>query len=85
MAEVAVFGIFDDYYGEEVMAWVQLHSGEIATEEEIRSFCKNKIAHFKVPRYVWFVDEFPMTVTGKIQKFKMREIALEKMKQSKRV
>ncbi len=84
VAEVAVFGIFDDYYGEEVMAWIQLHSGETATEEEIRSFCHDQIAIFKIPRHVWFVDEFPMTVTGKIQKFRMREIALEKMKQSKR-
>ncbi|MDX1251100.1 MAG: AMP-binding protein [Gammaproteobacteria bacterium] len=79
VAAVAVFGVPDDYYGEEVMAWIQLHAGRDATEEEIRNFCKDNIAHFKIPRYVWFVDEFPMTVTGKVQKFRMREIAVERM------
>ena len=79
VAAVAVFGVPDDYYGEEVMAWVQLHVGESATEEELREFCKGRIAHFKIPRYIWFVDEFPMTVTGKLQKFRMREIAMEKL------
>ena len=63
-----------------VMAWVQLHAGETATEDEIRDYCKGKIAHFKIPQHVWFVDEFPMTVTGKLQKFRMREQALEKLK-----
>ena len=53
--------------------------GESATEEELREFCKGRIAHFKIPRYIWFVDEFPMTVTGKLQKFRMREIAMEKL------
>jgi fatty-acyl-CoA synthase len=80
VAEVAVFGIPDEYYGEEVMAWIELHAGESATEEEIRDFCKGNIAHFKIPKYFWFVEEFPMTVTGKLQKFRMREIAVEKMK-----
>jgi len=61
------------------VAWIQLRAGEVATEDEIRDFCKGKIAHFKVPRYVWFVTEFPMTVTGKLQKFLMREIAADKM------
>jgi fatty-acyl-CoA synthase len=79
VAAVAVFGVPDDYYGEELMAWVQLHAGESATEEELRDFCKGRIAHFKIPRYIWFVDEFPMTVTGKVQKFRMREIAMEKL------
>lgn len=78
VAEVAVFGIPDEFYGEELMAWIQLHSGEIMDEEEIRDFCKDKIAHFKIPKYIWFVDEFPMTVTGKLQKFRMREIAMKK-------
>jgi fatty-acyl-CoA synthase len=81
VAQVAVFGVPDAFYGEEVMAWVQLHGGEEATEEEIRAFCKGQIAHFKIPRYVWFVEEFPMTVTGKLQKFRMREIAMERMAQ----
>ena len=80
VAAVAVFGVPDDYYGEEVMAWVQLHAGESATEQELRDFCKGRIAHFKIPRYIWFVDEFPMTVTGKLQKFRMREIATEKLR-----
>jgi fatty-acyl-CoA synthase len=79
IAQVAVFGIPDEFYGEEVMAWIQLHAGETATEEEIRAFCKDQIAHFKIPKHIWFVEEFPMTVTGKLQKFRMREIALEKI------
>jgi fatty-acyl-CoA synthase len=81
IAEVAVFGVPSDFYGEEVVAWIQLHPGEQATEEEIRAFCKGKIAHFKIPAYIRFVDEFPMTVTGKLQKFRMREIALERLRQ----
>ena len=76
-----MFGLPDEFYGEEIMAWVQLHAGESATEEEIRSFCQSKIAHFKIPKHIWFVEEFPLTVTGKLQKFRMREMALEKMKQ----
>ena len=79
IAQVAVFGIPDKFYGEEVMAWIQLHAGETATEDEIRAFCKEQIAHFKIPKYIWFVEQFPMTVTGKLQKFRMREIALEKL------
>ena len=79
VAQVAVFGIPDEFYGEEIMAWIQLHKGEEATEDEIRNYCKEQIAHFKIPKHVWFVDEFPMTVTGKLQKFRMREIAVEKM------
>ena len=79
IADVAVFGIPDDYFGEEIMAWIELHEGEEATEDEIREFCKGQMAHFKIPKFIWFVDEFPMTVTGKIQKFRMREIAMEKM------
>ena len=79
IAEVAVFGYPDDYYGEVVMAWIKLHAGETATAEEIQGFCHDKIAHYKIPKYVWFVDEFPMTVTGKLQKFRMRELAEGKM------
>jgi fatty-acyl-CoA synthase len=79
VAQVAVFGIPDDYYGEEVMAWVQLRSGEEATEEELRTFCRDRIAHFKIPKHIWFVEAFPMTVTGKLQKFRMRKIALEQL------
>ncbi len=79
VAEVAVFGIPDEYYGEQVVAWVKLHSGELDTEEGIRSFCKGKVAHFKIPMHIQFVEDFPMTVTGKVQKYRMREITLKKM------
>ena len=71
--EVEIIGVPDEKYGEEVCAWIKLHSGETATAEEIREFCRGHIAHFKIPRYVKFVDSFPMTVTGKVQKFAMRE------------
>ncbi|HEV2626220.1 MAG TPA: AMP-binding protein [Xanthobacteraceae bacterium] len=71
--DVQVIGVPDDRYGEEICAWVELRPGVSATEEEIRAFCRDQIAHYKVPRYIKFVDEFPMTVTGKIQKFIMRE------------
>jgi fatty-acyl-CoA synthase len=79
VAEVAVFGIPDEFYGEEVMAWIQLHAGETLSEDEVRDYCKGHIAHFKIPKYIWFVSDFPMTVTGKFQKFRMRELALEKL------
>ncbi len=71
--DVSVFGIPDDKYGEQVVAWVQVKNGEILDEAAVRSFCDGQIAHYKVPYKVEFVDEFPMTVTGKIQKFVMRE------------
>ncbi len=80
IAQVAVFGIPDELYGEEVAAWVQLRAGQSAGEDEIRAFCKGNIAHFKIPKYIWFVDDFPMTVTGKLQKFRMRERALERLR-----
>lgn len=79
ISQVQVIGIPDQKYGEEVMAWIQLKEGEQATVEEIREFCQGKIAHYKVPKYVKFVDAFPMTVTGKIQKFKMREMAIREL------
>jgi fatty-acyl-CoA synthase len=68
-----VVGVPDLRYGEELCAWVRLHDGASATADEIRAFCRGQIAHYKIPRYVKFVDGFPMTVTGKIQKFLMRE------------
>ena len=74
IAEVQVVGIPDERLGELVLAWIRLKTGESATEDEIRRFCENQIAYFKIPQHVRFVDEFPMTVTGKIQKFKIREI-----------
>jgi fatty-acyl-CoA synthase len=73
VADVQVIGVPDERYGEELMAWIKLHPGASATEDGIRDFCKGKIAHFKIPRYVTFVDDFPMTVTGKVQKYLMRE------------
>ena len=79
IAQAAVFGVPDQLYGEEIMAWIQLHSGTQLSEQELRDFCKDQIAHFKIPKYIWFVDEFPMTVTGKLQKFRMREQAVEKL------
>ncbi|MBM3684688.1 MAG: AMP-binding protein [Actinobacteria bacterium] len=75
VADVQVIGVPDVRFGEEVMAWVTLKDGATATEDEIKDFCRGRIAHYKVPRYVKFVDAFPMTVTGKIQKFLMREQA----------
>ena len=71
--DVQVIGVPDEKYGEEIMAWVKLREGQAATVEEIRDYCRGKIAHYKVPRYVRFVDAFPMTVTGKVQKFVMRD------------
>ncbi|MBV8738150.1 MAG: AMP-binding protein [Alphaproteobacteria bacterium] len=71
--DVQVIGVPDPRYGEELCAWVRLHDGKSATAEEIRAFCQGQIAHYKIPRYVKFVYGFPMTVTGKIQKFVMRE------------
>jgi fatty-acyl-CoA synthase len=71
--DVQVIGVPDDRYGEEICAWVKLRPGVTANDEEIKTFCRDQIAHYKVPRYVKFVDAFPMTVTGKIQKFIMRE------------
>ena len=78
MAGVSVFGIPVAFYCEEVMAWIQLHEGMSSDEEEMREFCREQLAHFKIPRYIWFVDNFPMTVTGKLQKYRMRELVLEK-------
>lgn len=77
IADVQVFGVPDEYYGEELCAWVRMKPGTSATEQEIRDFCKGEITHFKIPRYIRFVDEFPMTVTGKMQKFAMRRQMVE--------
>jgi len=77
---VQVFGVPDRHYGEETCAWIQLRAGETATEEDIKNFCRGQIAHQKVPKYIRFVSEFPMTVTGKIQKFIMRERMIEELK-----
>lgn len=71
--EVQVFGVPDRRYGEELCAWIKLRKGMTTSTEELKLFCKDQIAHFKIPRYIKFVESFPMTVTGKIQKFVMRE------------
>jgi fatty-acyl-CoA synthase len=71
--DVQVFGVPDPKYGEEICAWIKLRDGEAMTAEDVRAFCRDQIAHFKVPRHIRFVDVFPMTVTGKIQKYLMRE------------
>ncbi|HKM36378.1 MAG TPA: AMP-binding protein [Thiopseudomonas sp.] len=73
VADVQVVGIPCEKYGEEIVAWVQLHPGDSMSVDELKEFCKGKIAHFKVPRFIKFVNEFPMTISGKVQKFKMRE------------
>ena len=77
--DAQVIGVPDRKMGEEICVWIQLKEGETATEEEIKEWCKGRIAHYKIPRYVKFVTEFPMTVTGKIQKFRMREISIKEL------
>ena len=77
--DVQVIGVPDVKYGEELMAWVKLAPGGSATPEELRDFCRGKIAHYKVPRYVKLVDEFPMTVTGKVRKVEMREHSISEL------
>ncbi|WEZ86377.1 fatty acid CoA ligase family protein [Pseudomonas sp. NyZ480] len=79
VADVQVIGVPCKKYGEEIVAWVRLHPGHMATEDELREWARARIAHFKVPRYFRLVDEFPMTVTGKVQKFRMREISVEEL------
>jgi fatty-acyl-CoA synthase len=79
VADVQVIGIPDERFGEELMAWVVARPGASLTDDGIKEFCRGQIAHYKVPRYIKFVDEFPMTVTGKVQKFKMRETAIEEL------
>jgi fatty-acyl-CoA synthase len=76
IAEAQVIGVPSAKYGEEVMAWVRARTGATVTADELTAFCTGKIATFKIPRYWKVADEFPMTVTGKIQKFRMREVAI---------
>lgn len=77
--EVQVVGVPDKKFGEQVCAWIKCRDGASLSEEEIRAFCKNKITHFKVPHYIRFVDDYPMTVTGKIMKYKMRDAMVEEL------
>ena len=79
IADVQVIGVPSERYGEEVMAWVKLREGSKPTGDELAGWCKGKIASYKIPRHWKFVDAFPMTVTGKVQKFKMREVAVEEL------
>jgi fatty-acyl-CoA synthase len=79
IADVYVIGVPDQKYGEELMAWIKPDNGARLTEDEVKEYCRGKIAHYKIPRYVKFVDDFPMTVSGKIQKFKMRQQAIEEL------
>ena len=82
IGEVHAFGVPDRYYGEELCAWVRLKPGTTATEDDIRAFCRGRITHFKIPRYVRFVDSYPMTVSGKVQKFVMREMMRQELASS---
>src|SRR5262249_57300752 len=71
--DVQVFGVPDPKYGEEICAWIKLHENTTMTAEEVHAFCRDQISHYKVPRHIRFVQDFPMTVTGKMQKYLMRE------------
>jgi fatty-acyl-CoA synthase len=79
ISAVQVTGVPDPRYGEEIVAWVTLKPGDTLAEEALKAFCRGTIAHYKVPRYIRFTDNFPMTVTGKVQKFKMREISMQEL------
>jgi len=71
-------GLPDERLGEVVLAWIRLQPGSVATASEIQAFCRGKIAHFKIPEHISFVDTFPTTITGKVQKFKIREIEIQR-------
>jgi fatty-acyl-CoA synthase len=79
ISDVQVIGVPDTRYGEELCAWVRLKEGQSVSGDELREWCRGKIASFKIPRYWRFVDAFPMTVTGKVQKFKMRETSIAEL------
>jgi fatty-acyl-CoA synthase len=79
VADVYVIGVPSAKYGEEVMAWVKIREGYELSEEQLLRFCKNQIATYKIPRYWKFVDDFPMTVSGKIRKVEMREISAKEL------
>ena len=78
--DAQVIGVPSARYGEEVMAWVRLKAGAAVTGEQLRAFCHGEIATYKIPRYWKFVESFPLTVTGKVQKYKMREISTAELK-----
>jgi len=79
IADAQVFGVPDAKYGEEVCAWVITRAGQSLSEDEVREFCRGQIAHYKVPRYVRVVAEFPLTATGKPQKFEMRKAMIREL------
>jgi fatty-acyl-CoA synthase len=79
VSDVQVIGVPSEKYGEEIMAWVRVREGATVSGDELQAFCRGRIATFKIPRYWKFVDSYPMTVTGKIQKFKMREVAVAEL------
>ena len=79
-SDVQVIGVPDIRYGEEIMAWVKLKDdAESVTDEDLRAYCRGKIAHYKIPRYIKMVSEFPMTVTGKVRKIEMREVSIDEL------
>src|SRR5262249_38055543 len=78
IADVQVVGLPDERFVEEVCAWIRRKPEAALTVEEVKAFCKGKIAHYKIPRYVVFVEEYPTTVTGKVQKFKLRAMGIER-------
>ena len=79
MQDVQVVGVPDAKYGEELCAWIVLKPGQTTNDAALRDFCQGRIAHYKVPKYMRFVNEFPMTVTGKIQKFKIRDVMKDEL------
>jgi fatty-acyl-CoA synthase len=79
VSDVQVIGVPDERYGEELCAWIVVRAGQTLTEDEVREHCRASLAHYKVPRYVMFVDGFPMTVTGKVQKFEMRKTSVQQL------
>src|SRR5262249_17095641 len=80
IVDVQVIGVPDVKYGEEIMAWIRVREGSTLSTEDVADFCRGKIAHYKVPRYVHVTEEFPMTVTGKVQKYLMREASIEMLR-----
>ena len=79
VAAVQVFGVPDERYGEELAAWIITKPAVACSEDEIRAFCRDQIAHYKIPRHIRFVDAFPMTITGKVQKFLMRQQSIDEL------
>ncbi len=77
IADAQVLGIPDEKLGEAIVAWIRLKADQAASEDEIRDYCHGKIAHFKIPQHIRFVESFPMTASGKVQKFRMRQLEIE--------